>query len=181
MTAWIGFSILAAALLIGAFLAVSSKQLVSAVLWLGVVLFVTAVLFVTLAAPLLGGIQLLLYVGGVMTLMIFGVMLTGAGESISEERRPWAPVRAVLAALLMFATLAGAVLTTSAPVQVPSEPTSTAAIGELLLTTNLLAFELLSVLLLGTMVGAIVLSRRSDAGEPPRHSRSSAALLEDKP
>lgn len=180
MTGWIAFSVLALSLVVGALGAVHARRLVSAILWLGVLLFSTAVLFITLEAPLLGGIQILLYVGGVMTLMIFGVMLTGAESTASEQPRVRTTVRAALAALAIFATLAAAILKSPAPSGEPSAKVSISAIGESLVTTNLLAFEVLSILLLGAMVGSIVLARRSDASESEPGQRVRKLTLTEK-
>jgi len=72
----IGFAIVAASVLLAAIFVIRSVNLVHAVLWLGVTLGGTAVLYAMLGASFLAGVQVLLYVGGVVTLMIFGVMLT---------------------------------------------------------------------------------------------------------
>ena len=56
-----------------------------AVLWLAVTLLMTAVLFVTMQAPFVAGIQVLLYAGGVITLMLFGVMLTRRHEHVEVD------------------------------------------------------------------------------------------------
>jgi NADH-quinone oxidoreductase subunit J len=161
-----GFVLIAVPLVASALAVVFARRLVNAVLWLGAMLALTAVLFVTLAAPLLGGLQLLLYVGGVMTLMIFGVMLTRVEDGDAPRVQAWSPIRGGIVALVLFGLMASAILRT---VDLPSEsaaPPSVAKIGEALLTTNVLAFEVLSVLLLAAMIGAIVLSRRSDDRAP---------------
>ena len=84
----IAFGIVAACLLLAALFVVTSKNLVHAVLWLAVTLASTAALFVLLQAPFLAGIQILLYTGGVITLMLFGVMLTDATSACSSRTRP---------------------------------------------------------------------------------------------
>lgn len=166
MTAQIGFGVIAGCLLLSAFLVVGAKNLVHAVLWLAVTLLSTAVLFVTMQAPFVAGIQVLLYAGGVITLMLFGVMLTRRHErvEIEAETSPRRRVPAAAAATGMFVLLATALSRTpEAPVP-PHAEVDTLDIGRSFLTGNVLAFEVLSVLLLAAMIGAIVVARRRDHG-----------------
>jgi NADH-quinone oxidoreductase subunit J len=171
------FVVLAASILLSATRVVASPDLVRAVLWLGVVLVLTAVMFVLLGAPFLAGIQLLLYTGGVITLMLFGVMLTRRhleiGVGVDGSRR-WP---AALGAGLLFVALASAILRTDLPVWSSSAPVPTIEIGRAFLTDHLLAFEVLSILLLAAMIGAIVLARQQDF-EPPSERPGDA---EDRP
>lgn len=169
--ALIAFGIIATALLLAAALVVTTKNLVHAVLWLAVTLIATAALYVTLQAPFIGGIQVLLYTGGVITLMLFGVMLTRRHERVlvdndfNPKRRPLA----LATSLGLFALLAYAILQTPGlPVSPSGKVTTTADIGRSFLGEHLLAFEVLSVLLLAAMIGSIVLARRHDQGAEPR-------------
>lgn len=155
----IGFGLVAGCIVLAALLVSRAKNAIHGVLWLGVVLGATAVLYVMLRAPFLAGIQVLLYVGGVMTLMILGVMLTrhGKDEVGLTHKHPW--VAAALA-LGMLVLLAKAILDTpELPATAAAAPT-TQALGRSLLTEHVVAFEALSLLLLATMIGAIVLLRR---------------------
>lgn len=166
----IGFGIISACLLGAALGVVTGKNLVHSVLWLAVTLVTTAALYVFLNATFLAGIQVILYTGGVITLMLFGVMLTRRDERVMVEnehngRRLWI---AALAALGLFALLAAATFKTPGLPRTQAEPTTTDAIGRAFLTEHLLAFEVLSLLLLAAMVGAIVLARRHDAGADAR-------------
>ncbi len=163
----IAFGLIAASLLLSALLAVSSKNLVHGVLWLGVTLASTAVLYLVLDAPFMAGIQLLLYVGGVMTLMIFGLMLTrqSGGTAVTRDQRSRG--RGAIVASLLFGVIAAATLFTKGLDGLVAPPRATTPeLGMALLTEHLLAFEVLSVLLLAAMIGAIVLSRRRDHIEP---------------
>lgn len=162
-------------LLLGAALAcVMTRNLVHAVLWLGVVLAGTAVLFVMLGAGFLATVQVLLYIGGVVTLLIFGIMLTErpAGALVTRElvNHP----RAAIVAVTLFALLASAILRTPAIDAPPApEAASTSELVDVLLGKDLLAFEALSVLLLAAMIGAAVIARPKDFGtpRPPLRSR----------
>jgi len=146
---------------------VSSRDLVRAVLWLAVTLLGTAVLYALLSAPFLAGVQVLTYVGGVVTLMVFGVMVTRkhAGNTVPVEAAN--RVRGALAALGFFAALAWAILRTDLS-GFPSVSTpSTQELAQALLDRYLLPFEVASVLLLAAIVSAVVLARRRDPAPDP--------------
>lgn len=161
------FYVVAAVLLVAASRAVTAVDLVHAVLWLGVTLASTAVVFILLGAHFLAAMQIILYTGGVLTLMLFGVMLTrrepGARTVISRSHRRGA---GVLLAISVAALLGGAITRTRLPAVPPAgAQVDTRALGVAVLTEYALAFEVLSVLLLGVTLGAIVLGRRRDAGD----------------
>ena len=93
MSAELGFGLLAVLLVgIPALRVVTCHDLVRAILWLAATLLGTAVLYAMLHAPFLAGVQVLTYVGGVVTLMVFGVMVTrkhdGRSPSSSSSRAP---------------------------------------------------------------------------------------------
>ncbi len=166
MTAQIGFGVVSWCLLLSALFVVGSRNLVHAVLWLAVTLLMTAVLFVTMQAPFVAGIQVLLYAGGVITLMLFGVMLTRRHERVEIEAET-STRRRVPAAVLatgMFVLLATALSRTPPLPAREGASVTTDEIGRSFLTGNVLAFEVLSVLLLAAMIGAIVVARRRDYG-----------------
>jgi NADH-quinone oxidoreductase subunit J len=177
----LAFSVVAACALLSAIAVVRSLDLVHAVLWLGVTLFATAALYAMLGASFIAGVQVLLYVGGVITLMIIGVMMTRrqSGAAARLERRWSEP--AALAALAIFGTVTWAVVATDgldAPAPPPAP--SAADLGRALLHDHLLAFETVSMLLLAAMVGAIVISRRRDPGavakRPPVRAASASPV-----
>jgi NADH-quinone oxidoreductase subunit J len=123
----------------------------------------TAGLFLILDAAFLAAIQIILYTGGVITLMLFGVMLTqrdlgpGIPNPISTQL-PAAWSASLLFGLLMTGIWSDSVLGS----MVPDEQPDAKEIGRLFLSDHLIAFELLSILLLAAMIGAIVLARRTD-------------------
>lgn len=160
------FGVIAAVLLFGALRVVTAKNLVHAVLWLGLTLTATALLFVSLQAAFLAGIQLLLYTGGVITLMLFGVMLTRRHETpeVKNEGSPRRRFPGLLTAAVLLGTLASAIHSTDGLPTDQEPPVGTAEIGRAFLTDHLLAFEVLSLLLLAAMIGAIVVARRLDHG-----------------
>jgi len=159
----IPFYLTAAAMLVSAIMVVRSTDLVRAVLWLSVVLGATAVAFIQLKADLLAVIQVMLYTGGVITLMLFAVLLTWR----RDEGKPAAGRhRQGIGALLALGTaglFVAAISRTELPEHTPLVESDSAAVGALFLQQHVVAFEALSVLLLAAMIGAIVLARRSDA------------------
>ncbi len=175
----LGFGILAGCALMSAFAVVRSANLVHAVLWLGVTLVATAGLYAMLGASFLASVQVLLYVGGVVTLMIFGLMMTrrhgDSGPQIEDVRS--AP--AALAAIILFGATAWAVVSTDgldAPVT-PPPAVGPAALGRALVRDHVLAFETISMLLLVAIVGAIVIARRKDPGGAAAAAPASAASV----
>jgi NADH-quinone oxidoreductase subunit J len=114
-----------------------------------------ALLYFLLAATFLGVIQLVVYAGGTLIVIVFGVMLTSRAywERLAPRRG-----EVLAGGLICVGLLAGlaAVLLTAAWPAGPAEPPgfSVAAIGRALLTTYLVPFELASVLLLAAMIGA---------------------------
>ncbi len=150
-----------------AMLAVSVKNLVHAVLWLGMSLLGTAALFAKFDASFLAAIQVLLYVGGVVMLLIFGVMLTREHDNLAAFRTTRRPVRAALVAIALFVGLVYAILHTPGLTDPPAGKAVTIPeLGLSLLGPYAFAFEVLSLLLLAAMVGAVVLARKRDPGQP---------------
>lgn len=163
------FGLVAAAGVLAALAVVAWGNLVHCVLWLALVLLDTAVAFVLLDAPFLGVIQVMLYAGGVVTLMLFAIMLTrrGGGIALRNERDPVRRGPALVISGGLFGLMAWAILgsenlaTSSVNVQPDAK-----ALALAFLTEDVLAFEVLSILLLAATVGAIVIARRRDFGGP---------------
>jgi NADH-quinone oxidoreductase subunit J len=140
-----------------------------------------ACLYVTLAAPFIAAVQVIVYAGAIMVLVVFVIMLLNVEE---EERRPLrlrslVPIAVGLAAVL-FAEAAFIIFFVQASPATPNRNLSdvglTSSIGEGLFTSYLLPFEITSILLLMAIVGAITLARRggllpSSAGVVPERPR----------
>jgi NADH:ubiquinone oxidoreductase subunit 6 (subunit J) len=153
-----------AVVLVGAALAVVlTKNLFHSVLWLALALTGTAGLFLTLDAEFLAAVQLLLYAGGVITIVVFAIVVTErlVGERISQTSRRIGG-GAVLAAALLAALLRIIWRAQLPSVAADMPPDVTRRIGNAFLTHNALAFELLAVLLVTAMVGAIYFARPED-------------------
>ena len=185
MSASVGFGFVAACALLSAFCVVRAQNLIRAALWLGVTLLATAALYAMLDASFLAAVQVLLYVGGVSILMVFGVMMTRRHDGIVVEAETTNTPRGVFAAGAIFGVLAGAIqMTPELDRELPTPPTVTAAdLGRGLLVDHVLAFEVISLLLLIAIIGAIVIARRRDPGEEkvgfaPRRTTPSRARTE---
>ena len=149
-----------AALLVGASVGVvTSRNLYRAAYFLAAALVTTALFYLLLTAPLLAAVQILLYTGGVLTLVVYALVLTARSDDTERWRKP---VPAAIVAALVVAVLAiipGALDSGAAPVGGLEDG---AAAGAQLFTRYLVPFELLSLLLLGAIFGALVIARAED-------------------
>ncbi|MGV9288723.1 NADH-quinone oxidoreductase subunit J family protein [Streptomyces sp. NPDC003719] len=145
---------------------VTTRQLVHAALWLVVALGGLAVEYLLLTAEFIAWVQVLIYVGSVVVLLLFGLMLTRApiGRSPdADSGNRWAALTvAVAAAAALVWVVVDAFRTTWIDLDGPAAG-STAVTGASLFQNWVLPFEALSVLLLAALVGAIVLSRKARA------------------
>jgi len=140
-------------------LVVATRHVVRAGLWLVVTLAAVAGSYLVLGAELLAWVQILLYVGAVVVLLLFAVMLTRApiGVSTDLDRPRWAGALVGGGAALGLAAL---FVTAYRWTRVAGPPPGTAQrLGEQLFTAWVLPFEVVGVLLLAALVGAIVISR----------------------
>ncbi|MFE1366781.1 NADH-quinone oxidoreductase subunit J [Streptomyces anulatus] len=161
----IAFLLVGLATLGAAVITVTTKQLVHAALWLVVALGGLAVEYLLLTAEFIAWVQVLIYVGSVVVLLLFGLMLTRAPigrspEADSGNRWVALGVAAAAAAALVWVVV-DAFRTTWIDLDGPAQG-STEVTGSFLFRNWVLPFEALSVLLLAALVGAIVLSRKRD-------------------
>lgn len=149
-----------------ALLVVTTAHLVRAGLYLVVCLGAVAGLYLTLTAELVAWVQVLIYVGAVVVLLLFAVMLTRAPIGASADLdRPGLPALLVGggAGLGLAALLADAYRWSSVT---PPAPGTAERLGAELFRSWVLPFEVLSVLLLAALIGAIIVSR-PDIGNRP--------------
>ncbi|QHC20409.1 NADH-quinone oxidoreductase subunit J family protein [Streptomyces sp. GS7] len=158
----IAFVLVGIATLGAAIVTVSSRQLVHAALWLVVALGGIAVEYLLLTAEFIAWVQVLIYVGSVVVLLLFGLMLTKApiGRSPdADSGNRWAALAVALAsAAALVWVVVDAFRTTW--ITLDGVQGSAAVSGRSLFQYWVLPFEALSVLLLAALVGAIVLSRK---------------------
>jgi len=118
-------------------------------------------IYVLLAADFVAMVQLLVYVGGILVLTIFAVMLTSGIADVTVSNREVGVVPSLVTVVILGAVMVFAVFKTpwpQAPAQMASTPT-TYAIGNAFLGEYVLPFEVASLVLLAALVGAIVISR----------------------
>ena len=118
-------------------------------------------LYIFLGADFVAGAQLLIYVGGILVLILFAVMLTHRITDVAITNRAAGRIPALLVVTLLLVMLIRIVKETPwVKVKEVSYAPTTAHIGDAFLNEYLLPFELASVILLGAMIGAVVLSRK---------------------
>jgi NADH-quinone oxidoreductase subunit J len=153
-----------------ALMVVTTHNLVHAALWLVVTLGSVAGVYLVLAAEFVAWVQVLIYVGAVVVLLLFALMLTkaptGRQEDLTIARAVPAAVTAVLVGVLLCTTVVAGFRDVRLDLDAVQVGTAEVT-GDTIFRMWVLPFEVLSVLLLAALVGAIVLSRlRSDADEP---------------
>jgi NADH-quinone oxidoreductase subunit J len=162
----IAFGVLSAAMVLSAVRMVTTKNIVRAALFLTIVLAGAAGQFILLASEFVAIVQVLVYVGAIVVLFLFGIMLTrapiGSAADTDNDQR-WL---AAIVALFLVGVL-GAVLVDAFPFddanklgdeRIAAAPTS--LISDSIFSTYVVPFEVISVLLLAALVGAIVIARR---------------------
>lgn len=163
----------------GAIVAVSVKNMVHAIFGLGVALAGLALAFLLLSSPFVAAMEVLIYIGGITIAMVFAVMLSSTGTHETGEAGPKRALAALVAGIFFLAMSSIIVSTTFAtvPARSPEEleaAWSVQAMGRLLLNEFNVAFELLSVVLLVAIVGAITIaSRHDDQADPPANNAAS--------
>ena len=156
----LAFGFLSVVLVASALAVVLSKNLFHSVLWLALALTGTAGVFLLLDAEFLAAVQLLLYAGGIVTIAVFAIVVTErlVGERLSQTSRRIAAGGVVAAALM--ALVVSTVLERPLPtVRPPIIENVTKIIGETVLTRFVLPFELLAILMLAGLMGAIYFAR----------------------
>ncbi|TVL93598.1 NADH-quinone oxidoreductase subunit J [Streptomyces sp. SAJ15] len=158
------FLLVGLATLGAAVLTVTTRQLVHAALWLVVALGGLAVEYLLLTAEFIAWVQVLIYVGSVVVLLLFGLMLTKAPIGRSPDADSGNRWVALAVAVASAATLVWVVVDAFRSTWIDLDQGvqgSTAVSGESLFRHWVLPFEALSVLLLAALIGAIVLSRKN--------------------
>lgn len=164
------FFILALGLLFSSVASVTSKRILRSAIFLAVALILTAFLYLLLGAELLAGIQILLYVGGIITLIIFALLISERlGNDGSEPTHrniiPAAIASGIVFFILLFFTYKSHrinALSASVPL---GEFGVSGELAESLFKDWFLPLEVLSLLLLAAIIGALVIARREEKRE----------------
>lgn len=166
------FVFLAALTLYAAYRVATARLITHAALFLAGTFAGVAGLFFMLQADFLAAVQLLLYAGAVMTVVVFAIMLSEMREAEDATDRWWTSLRSpffgflpLVTSIVLFAVLLVGYLRAPWPSTAQAAATNSARyIAVPLFNTYALPFEVASVLLLAAMIGAIILTRREEAG-----------------
>ncbi len=156
------FAVIGLAVLFSGFRVVTAKNVVHAALYLVGALAGTAGLFLLMSAEFVAWVLVLVYIGAVIVLFLFGIMITraptGLDESLSSDQKAVpALLAAVVFALMSWASIDAFGTQLLATV---GEATSTEVIGESLLGRFVIPFEVVSFVLLAALIGGITIARR---------------------
>ena len=155
------FYVFAVLTIVSAGMVVFSKNIVYSAFSLMVTFFTVAGIYVLLNADFIAITQLLIYVGGILVLMIFGVMLTTNVTNVELNTQTLKAMPGTVVVAVVAALLVSTVITTKWKTNEPVPlDTTVKGLGELLLTKYLLPFEIASIVLLVAIVGAAFLARR---------------------
>jgi NADH-quinone oxidoreductase subunit J len=158
------FGIMAFVMIVGALRVVTTKNVVHAALWLVVVLAGAAGQYILLSAEFVATTQVLVYIGAIVVLFLFGTMLTRSvhGRDQDLTNRQW-PL-AVFVSLLLLGLMSYVLINQFTDEKLPNDgrllANNTEAISDAVFKPYLLPFWALSFVLLAALVGAIVLARR---------------------
>ena len=165
------FVLVGAVSLAAAFGVVMSRQPVHSALFLLTNFATLAVLYITLEAQFLAAAQVIVYAGGIVILILFVIMLVGGDTNeFSAAQRTWS--RAVGLALGIILLLAVSYSFLQRMMPLPDDPAlllqggAPQAVGSALFTDYVLPFELVAVLLLVALIGALVLGRQPEDEGP---------------
>jgi NADH-quinone oxidoreductase subunit J len=157
------FILLALVGTVSAIRVVTARNVVHAALYLVLTLASAGGAYLLLAAEFVAWVQILIYVGAIVILFLFGLMLTKApiGREALDNQRRGAAIVVALAILAGLIFLIQDAFSWDGP-KIEPKAGGAAAVGESIFSRYVLPFEVVSFLLLGALIGAIVLSRRDD-------------------
>lgn len=159
----IAFYVIAIPMIAAALKMVTTKNVVHAALYLVVVLVGVSAQFILLGAEFIAATQILVYVGAIVVLILFGVMLTRAklGRDAEVNNDPSQRIAGGLVAVILFALMSYAIIDAFEGTELPEERYQPLqVVSDSIFSTYLVPFEATSVLLLAALIGAIVLARR---------------------
>ena len=155
------FGMIALVMVVSAIRCVTTRNVVHAALWLVLVLAGAAAQFILLGSEFVAVTQVLVYIGAIIVLFLFGIMLTkasmGDDDSVATEKRLMASLVAVLLAVVMGIALIDSYSDTRIVID---EPQRFGAVSDAIFSQYIVAFEAVSVLLLAALIGAIVVARK---------------------
>lgn len=155
------FYLFAAITVISAFFVVTNRNIVYSAFFLMFTFFGVAGIYVLLGADFVAMVQLIVYVGGILILLLFGVMLTNKITNVEIKTGTINMYPAVIGVGLLSGALLASLITSNWKTFPTAAPLpTTAALGKMLLQEYVLIFELLGIILLIALIGAASIARR---------------------
>ena len=158
--------------ILSALLVITSPSPIASALYLIVTMFCLAGLYVLLAAPFVAAIQIVVYAGAVIVLILFVIMLLNLRTIEEKVPIPWRVAGISVASLVLiaaFLSIMSGVSGVPANGPLPGDYGRVSTVSGLLFTKYMYAFEVTSVLLLLAVIGAVALIRKPDAGDDSAH------------
>lgn len=156
------FAVIALVMIAAALKLVTTENVVHAALYLLIVLVGVAAQYILLGAEFAAATQIMVYVGAILVLLLFGVMLTraklGPDPELNHDQRWIAALVAVVLGAVMGYSLWDAFSDTELPATM--QPQLTGDVAEEIFSVYIVPFEAVSVLLLAALIGAVVVARR---------------------
>ncbi len=156
------FAALVIIILTGALLAVGLKNVFYNALALILCLFGVAALFIYLNSEFLAIMEVIVYIGAISIAIIFAIMLSRPMTQKTEPENRGKVIRSAVLSALFFGVLAKVIASTAWPIASEQGDYSIKGIGKMLLSTQALPFEVISLILLIAIIGALVLSSPED-------------------
>jgi NADH-quinone oxidoreductase subunit J len=157
----VAFFLLSVCAIVGAVMGINFTKVVHTALSFAFTFISLAGLYILLEAEFLAFVQVLLYVGAITILMIFGIMMTKHDDEGKEPPRPLLETLAAIGCLSLFGILFFGIRNANFPAEAaPFVEDNTREIGLQLFTRYAIPFELISVLLTVAFIGAIALAKR---------------------
>ncbi|HST09848.1 MAG TPA: NADH-quinone oxidoreductase subunit J [Terriglobales bacterium] len=159
------FYMLSGVAILSGVLVITRKNAVHSALALILTLLCVAGLYLMLYAPFVAGVQIILYVGGIMVLFLFVIMLVNLERAAKEKQfnQQWLP--GILAALGLGTLFVLIYIKGKSAFVLPASPSiaegsNTQAVGQLLYSNYMFPFEIASLLLLVAIIGAVVMAKK---------------------
>ena len=155
------FYLFAFMIVVSGILIVTLRDIFHCALMLVICMFSVAALYVLLGADFIAAVQVLVYVGAVSVLLIFAIMLTARVSGIGiKQQNEQVPIALLVTLAFMGITLYGLGKTVWNVAHMEAPGQTVLALGKLLMTVYVVPFEIVSLVLLAALIGAIVIARR---------------------
>jgi NADH-quinone oxidoreductase subunit J len=174
MLATILFYVFATIAIVSAILVITNHNVVHSAIALAATLISVAGIFLTLQAEFLAGVQVIVYVGGILVLFVFVIMLIALGRAEAERQFNRQSTLAVVTSAILIIEFGYVIVKGKDSFVLPTAVAATAAaasegnsqlVGKALYTSYLLPFEIASILLLVAIVGAVALAKKKTRAE----------------